>query len=253
LADGVLYKSSRVSIENGSNEVRGIATNFRNDFKSGDQIIVYGQKRTVDSVISDSLMTVTSVFTVTKDETRQIGKYNSFPLGGINYKQNDLPLAEVDVDSIGGGASLSVTSIMSDGEELTMKASKRKGEIEEIVILNSGIGYSSTPEIFLNHIGDKNALGSAETQNSFYFYPGYYLSSDGHLSGDKKLQDSIFYNSGTYIIKTKQQFEKFKTSLLNLIHPVGKKLYGEYTPPEIVITSTTTKAIIDFTITLEPV
>jgi hypothetical protein len=251
LADGKLYKSSRVSIESKNNEVRGISTNFTNDFKAGDQIIVHGQKRTVQNVISDSLMNVTSVFTVTKDETRQIGRYNTYPLGGINYRMDDLPLAEVDVDSIGGGEQLSVTSIMGDGEDLTMAASKRKGEIEEVVIINPGLGYSSTPEIFLNHIGDKNALATAETQNSFYSYPGYYLTSDGHLSGDKKLQDSIYYNSGTYIIKTKQQFEKFKTSLLNLIHPVGKKLYNEFTPPEIIIESTTTRTAIDSTITTE--
>lgn len=251
LADGNLYKCSRVSIQDGNNQVEGISTNFRNDFKAGDQIIVYGQKRTVDQVISDSLMTATSVFGVTKNETRQIGRYNTYPLGGINYRMDDLPLAEVDVDSIGGGELLTVTSIMGDGEDLTMAASKRKGEIEEIVILNSGTGYSSTPEIFLNHIGDKNALAVAETQNSFYSYPGYYLSSDGHLSGDKKLQDSIYYNSGIYIIKTKQQFEKFKTSLLNLIHPVGKKLYNEFTPTEIIIESTTTKTIIDSTTTTE--
>lgn len=253
LIDNNLYKTSRVSIQQGNNQIQGIATNFRNDFKSGDQIIVYGQKRTVDQVISDSLMTVTSVFSVTKGETRQIGKYNTVPNGGMNYRMDDLPLAEVDIDSIGGGAQLAVTSIMGDGEDLTMASSKRRGEIEEILIINSGTGYSSTPEIFLNHIGDKNALASAETQNSFYFYPGYYLNSDGHLSGDKKLQDSIFYNSGTYIIKTKQQFEKFKTSLLNLIHPVGKKLYSEFIPSEITIQSTTTRTIIGSTITQEPV
>lgn len=257
LKDNKNYFCSRVSIKSGNNYIEGYNTNFRDDFRVGDQIIVYGQKRTVHTVFSDATMNVTEGFSVTKSNTREIGIYNIDSLGGDGYRMTNLPFAEVDTltdsfsstSSVGSGAQLKVTSIMSDGENISMSSSKKLGEIEEIEIIDGGTGYSFAPELFFTSIGDGTATATATLEEAFASYAGTYLNSDGHLSSDKRLQDRIYYNTGSYVIKTKQHFEKFKNSLLNLIHPAGKYLYSEYAPEETLIQSGTENLSITTTVT----
>lgn len=222
-----------VSIVSGSDYVTGNNSVFLDDFRTNQQIVIFNQERIISSIISNTSMRVSSVFDTSKSNT-EIGLYNSVPLGGQSYTMKFLP--EITVNSSTGiGASILATSIMGDGEILLATGLHPDGEIQTIEINDYGTEYKSIPRIDLSTKGSGTAKAEAEINYSYYQYPGKYFGTDGFLSSDKKIQDSKLYNTGTYIIKTKQQFQRFKTAILNLLHPAGSLGYCQYTPKESVV------------------
>jgi len=223
-----------VSIEIGNNYVIGTGSSFNTEFKRGDKIMVFNQEAIVNTVHSSRSLNVDSIWTQTKQNT-EIGKFNFYPIGGQGYEQSTLPTVEVYSDT-GVGAILSTTSIMGDGEIITAGATGRRGEILSIQVSEIGSGYKFAPFVDLTTSGDGTANAQAIIENSYFQYPGYYESIQGHLSNEKKIQDRIFYNTGTYLIKTKQQFKTFKTALLQLLNPAGTYPFVEFSTQNILLT-----------------
>ncbi len=222
-----------VSIESGNNYITGNRTFFTRDFRPGANVTVFNQVRTIDKIISNTSMNTTVNFSVSKQNT-EIGLFNLYPIGGQGYSQTILPEAVVE-NSDGVGARLITTSIMGDGENIIVNSNRRPGEILDVEITDPGSSYKFAPVLSLSDYGDGTANLTPVLESSFFEYPGLYLGTDGHISSDKKIQDSILYNTGAYLIKTRQQFTKFKTALLNLLHPSGSYTYVEYTPTEPII------------------
>ena len=219
-----------VSVTTSSAIVTGNNTNFLVDFKTGYNIIIFNQTRTISSIASNTSMTVSSPFTVTKSNT-EIGLYDLYPIGGLGYSQDYLPAVSV-ISSTGTGAVLKATSIMGSGEILLPYGTYREGEIKTISITDPGVGYKATPIVDLSGSGSGTATAYAEILSSYYQYPGKYTDTGGQLSSDKRIQDSAFYNTGSYLLKTKQQFSKYKSALLKMLHPAGSVAYAEYAPTE---------------------
>ena len=71
--------------------------------------------------------------------------------------------------------------------------------------------------------GDGSAKVAAKFENGLIRYPGVYLNTDGHISSDKKLQDSNKYHDFSYVIQTQIDYEKFKKPLNDIVHPIGTK------------------------------
>lgn len=224
-----------VSVTSGSNNITGNNTNFNVDFKVGYNVIVFNQTRTITGITSNTLMNVSAAFTTSKSNT-EIGLYDLYPIGGWGYSQDYLP--DVSVSSTTGvGAVLKATSIMGTGEILIPEGTYKQGQIQTITIVNPGLGYKAVPTIDLTGSGSKTAQAYANIQLSYYEYDGKYTDTGGHLSSDKKIQDSAYYNTGSYVLKTKQQFSRYKSALLKLLHPSGSVAYSEYLPTEKSISS----------------
>lgn len=73
--------------------------------------------------------------------------------------------------------------------------------------------------------GDGNGRATAKFENGLIRYPGLYLNTDGHLSEDKYLQDERKYHNFSYVINTTKDYNKFETTLNNIVHPVGMKAF----------------------------
>lgn len=220
-----------VSVISGRNTVTGNASTFTVDgFSVGKEIIVFNQRRTISQVVSDTVINVTSNFTSTKQNT-EIGLYNAIPIGGQGYENSSLPTVEVE-STTGTGAVLAVSALMGDNENLTLATTKKAGGIEEIQIIDKGLGYRAEPLVLMTGYGDGKANLQAVINDSYFEYDGRYLNNDSLLSSEKKLQDSIMFNTGSYVIKTKQQFVKYKEAFLKLLHPSGTVVFNEYSPEE---------------------
>jgi hypothetical protein len=75
--------------------------------------------------------------------------------------------------------------------------------------------------------GDGSAKATANFLNGLTIGQGQYLTSSGQLSGSDVLQDQK-YNSFTYQITVQKEIEKYRSVLLNLLHPAGTNLIGRY-------------------------
>ena len=59
---------------------------------------------------------------------------------------------------------------------------------------------------------------------------GKFINADGKISeSSKKIQDSLFYQEYSYVIKVGQSIDKYRDAVKKLLHPIGLALFGEVT------------------------
>jgi len=75
--------------------------------------------------------------------------------------------------------------------------------------------------------GDGQALASATFLNGLNISQGQYIDSRGQPSGYSVLQSGD-YNNFTYKITVEKEIAKYRSILLNLLHPTGLKVLGRY-------------------------
>ena len=57
---------------------------------------------------------------------------------------------------------------------------------------------------------------------------GKYINQDGHISeGSKKIQDSLYYQDYSYVIRVAESINKWRDSLKRAVHPSGFYVTGE--------------------------
>jgi hypothetical protein len=59
-------------------------------------------------------------------------------------------------------------------------------------------------------------------------YAGYYSASDGFLSDEIVLQDGVFYQDFSYLIKSVLPVNQYRNTVQKILHPAGTKMFGEY-------------------------
>ena len=75
--------------------------------------------------------------------------------------------------------------------------------------------------------GDGTAKATAKFLNGLTISEGQYLDTAGQLSSYDVLQSEV-YNNFTYEITLEKEIEKYRTILLDLLHPTGMKVLGRY-------------------------
>ena len=58
-------------------------------------------------------------------------------------------------------------------------------------------------------------------------YPGVYLDRKGMASNSSYLQDNNYYQTFSYVIKTKSDISQYKDVVTSFVHPAGMKMFGE--------------------------
>lgn len=68
---------------------------------------------------------------------------------------------------------------------------------------------------------------------------GKFINADGKISeSSKKIQDSLFYQEYSYVIKVGQSIDKYRDAVKKLLHPIGLALFGEVTVQSVVSSPT---------------
>jgi len=57
---------------------------------------------------------------------------------------------------------------------------------------------------------------------------GLYKTSRGQLSSDQRLQDSLYWQNFSYVIRSRVNQETWKSTILNQLHPAGRVVYDEH-------------------------
>ena len=57
-------------------------------------------------------------------------------------------------------------------------------------------------------------------------YQGFYESEKGHISTNKVLQDNVYYQAYSYVLKSELTISKYKDVIKNLVHPAGFGMFG---------------------------
>ena len=177
----------------------------------------YGANAIVSSV--DANGSITGVKFVALGNT-------GYPVGGLSYSQTLLPTTNV-VTSTGSGANVIVTAVLGHGEVISANTSN-VGAILKLIITSSGTNYLQDTSLDFTQIGNGQATGNITVVQGVYSYPGRYLNDDGHISGYNFIENQEYYQNYSYVVQVKNSLKNYKQAVLDLVHPSGMKLLGEY-------------------------
>ena len=77
-------------------------------------------------------------------------------------------------------------------------------------------------------VAKADAMSGTVTINSGITTAGSYVNQDGHISeGSKKIQDSLYYQDFSYVIRVAQSINKWRDALKRSVHPSGFYVTGE--------------------------
>ena len=77
-------------------------------------------------------------------------------------------------------------------------------------------------------VAKADAMSGTVTINSGITTAGSYVNQDGHISeGSKKIQDSLYYQDFSYVIKVASSINKWRDALKRAVHPSGFYVTGE--------------------------
>jgi hypothetical protein len=142
-------------------------------------------------------------------------------------------------------------ALMGDGENLFATADRDPGAILKIRIIDAGAGYSFPPQIDLTQSGDGLALANATVESSFTTFPGRWTTSDSILSSSERvIQGREYFVDYAYVLSSSVEFDRFKDTFKNLIHPAGFVDYAQYNINETIDTNPATTITINVANTL---
>ena len=207
--------------------VIGTNTFFQANLIVGDLIMVNGETKSVNTITSNTLLSVNTVFAA-NSTGKPVRLYGNYLIGGQGYDQNKLPT--VTITSTGGSnANVEIVSIMGDGESFTANIGTNKpGSVQSVLILDAGKGLKSVPVFDLSRSGDGTAILQSSLISTVEEFPGKWVSQKGLVSSSyTKLQGKDYYIDYSYVVISSIQFEKYKQVLKELLHPAGLIAYAE--------------------------
>ena len=99
------------------------------------------------------------------------------------------------------------------------------GTITAMTITEPGFGYAVDPTITATTHSVQaqltSVLGITRTKD------GKYSGESGFPSSTKKVQDNSYYQDYSYVLKTTNSVDVWRSDVLKLLHPAGYKLFGE--------------------------
>ena len=100
------------------------------------------------------------------------------------------------------------------------------GGIASLKLTKNGFRYREVPLLDFSGIGDGTAEGTATIGGYEDEHATRWIGDDGQLSAANYIQDSYYYQSFSYEIKSGHSIADWKSYIKRLVHPSGLALFG---------------------------
>ena len=219
--------------------------------ESGTDATVYNNNHTIAGITNSSTYTVTLASDPTDDTetsltvrkiitanvvadlilsedstTTQLSFENGVGTANDDYSSstsNGSIIVESGIDE--ANATFANTGIPGNNAIIQV-AALAVGAIETVLVYDFGAGYASAPTINAAAIGDGSATLTGNV-GVYAEYSGYFDGENGRLSSTNKMQDNLYYQDFSYVVKTNTDVETYRDKILELVHPAGMALFGE--------------------------
>jgi len=140
------------------------------------------------------------------------------------------------VNDISGSAAASLEGQIVTGD--TTGAYARVENVDRVtesgvviteLYLSSIVGTFANNETITSNVTSTSATITVDSGAALQEKEGRYIGTRGQLSSDQRLQDSLYYQDYSYVLRSPQFVERYRETVLNLLHPGGTKLFGETT------------------------
>lgn len=138
---------------------------------------------------------------------------------GVNYQVND----EVSVVESSTNTVVARGSVSNIGPN---------GQIRTISMNNFGIALLTGQYVIVESTTGSNAILTPVT-GTLGEFSGRWIGTYGQLSSDKRLQDNLYYQDFSYVLRSSVNVDDFSSIVKELIHPAGFQLFGELFSEEI--------------------
>lgn len=115
------------------------------------------------------------------------------------------------------------------GNSATFTIAHKPGYITAVEVTDVGSGYQSNENIVLKNLSRASVNASATfgaNNQPLNTLDGFYLTTSGHASSEKKIQDSAYYNKFTYEIRAPIDQSTYRDYVKKVLHPAGTRMYG---------------------------
>lgn len=149
----------------------------------------------------------------------EIYKGFNIVVSGTGYQVND----EIRIVEDLTGATIAVGNVSNIGPN---------GQIRTIAMNNFGITLLTDKTIT---IATENGSGAVlePITGTLGEFAGRWIGTYGQLSSDKRLQDNLYYQDYSYVLRSSVDVDTFSDIVKELIHPAGFQLFGELFSEEI--------------------
>jgi hypothetical protein len=132
------------------------------------------------------------------------------------------------------GATANVVGVVEDanavpvGLNASIEANVQTANnvVKKLAVADSGFGYLDREPVTLTMSNSAFSVTAVVELGKQGVGQGYYGSTRGFLSDDKKLQDSEFYQEYSYEVQTKVPFDRYFDVLKRVTHVAGTKAFG---------------------------
>ena len=145
---------------------------------------------------------------------------------GSGYETANLPSITIST-STGSSGVITANNIQGVGANVTVDSTNNSigiGSIRGISFSDFGVNYTSA-NADLSSIGDGNANVTLSVAGSG-IKDGIFLTDDGKIS-NKIIQDSLFFQDFSYVIRSGLTLDVYKEILKKSLHPAGLEVFGE--------------------------
>jgi len=192
-----------------------------------------------------SLVSTTTLATSARGIVKEITNASSLKLKRINLEST------YGVgNTLIGQTSGATATILSFDQDLTLPAigvnanivanvQTANAVVNGLSVYDSGFGYVEKETVTLTKTGsDFQVTAIVQIQKQGHG-AGFYSSTHGFLSSDKKLHDNDYYQEYSYQINSKIPFDRYFDVLKQVMHVAGTKAFGKVDALSVVNTNTT--------------
>lgn len=229
IATGFVYTSG-ISGGNGTVKLIGVSGSFENTSSHGYQL------QTVTSGATANITLVNTAVTVTSTAIGQVkAGSNGSVLNVRRLSFENTFGAGNTIIGVTSGASSTIDSVLEDtsslpiGENADINANVQVANavVSSLGVLDSGFGYLDSENVSLQKIGSPFIVTAQTNLNKQGVGEGYFSSTRGFSSSDKKIFDSDYYQDYSYEVQSKVPFTKYSEVLKKIIHVAGTRMFGK--------------------------
>lgn len=168
---------------------------------------------------------------------------------GRTYRGSFYLAGNIEAQVLGGDVTRTVRfSAGLDSQDFSVTVTQEQEEIEwvlcefnftatsrsTIIRLQNATTINTLADFFFSPIIDTVSVVPEESEDAtgtvdlgpLSRYEGFYESEQGHLSTNKVLQDNVYYQPYSYVLKSEIVISRYRDMIKNLVHPAGFAFFG---------------------------
>jgi hypothetical protein len=228
IAAGFVY-SSGLTGGNGQVKVVNVTGVFQNTNINGYQLRTLTTNATANVTLVNNSITVT---TTASGEIKSGSNSSVLNVRRLSF-QNTFLGGQTIIGSSSGAAATIVTVVddentlpIGENADIVANVQVANAVVSSLSVLDSGYGYNDSENVTLVSETSPYIVTAQTTLNKQGVGEGYFSTTGGFLSSDKKIIDSDYYQEYSYEIQSKLPFTTYSEILKKVIHVAGTKMFG---------------------------